>query len=140
MIVFDTDVASELIKAAPDPRIATWADVLATADTAITVITAAELRLGVALLPDGRRKDELRQDVEWLVDEVFGGRVLPFDTMASAYYAEIRSTRRRSGQPIHIGEAQIAATCLRFGATLATRNTKDFEGIGLELVNPWTAS
>ena len=138
MIILDTNVISELLEASPNSNVLAWIDALHTEDLAITSTTAAEMRLGVALMPDGRRKAELHQDVERLIDIDFAGQVWPFDVACTSHYAELRSERRRLGRPMSIGDAQIAAISLQYGAVLATRNVKDFVGTGVETANPWT--
>jgi toxin FitB len=137
LIVVDTNVVSELTRKSPAPGVIGWLDSLAAAEVATTAITAAELLYGVARLPDGRRKTELSAAVRELLSEDFGGRVLPFDGPAASRCAEILSHRERMRRRIGIADAQIAAICRAIGATLATRNTNDFEETGVHLVNPW---
>ncbi len=137
MIVLDTNVISELTRGAPDPGVLSWLDALPVGEVATTAVTAAELRYGVARLPAGHRKRELTMAVRGLLNDDFYGRVLPFDERASARYADIVADRERLGRPIGVADALIAAICRDLGATLATRNTADFEETGIELVNPW---
>ena len=137
MIVLDTNVISELSRRVPDPGVLSWLDSLAVSDVATTAITAAELRYGVARLPDGHRKRELTVMVEGVLTEDFHGRVLPFDERSSVQYADIVTGRERIGRPIGVADAQIAAVCRDLNAILATRNTADFEETGIELINPW---
>jgi predicted nucleic acid-binding protein len=137
VIVLDTNVISELTRQTPAPGVLTWLDSLAVAEIATTAITAAELLYGVARLPDGRRKAELAAAVDGLLDDDFQGRVLSFGEPAARRYADIVSHRERLGRPIGVADAQIAAICRAVDATLATRNTDDFEETGIELVNPW---
>lgn len=137
MIVLDTNVISELARQVPDTGVLTWLDSLNAAEVATTAVTAAELRYGVARIPDGRRKRELADVVHGILAEDFQGRVLPFDERAAARYADIVTGRERDGRPIGVADAQIAAICRDLGATLATRNVPDFEGTGIGLFNPW---
>lgn len=137
MIVLDTNVISELARQEPDPGVLSWLDSLDASEVATTAVTAAELRYGVARLPDGRRKRELTLMIRGILAEDFHGRVLPFDERSSAWYADIVTGRERIGRPIGVADAQIAAICHDLGATLATRNVPDFEETGIELVNPW---
>ena len=137
MIVLDTNVISELSRRVPDPGVLSWLDSLAVSDVATTAITAAELRYGVARLPDGHRKRELTVMIEGILTEDFHGRVLPFDERSSVQYADIVTGRERIGRPIGVADAQIAAVCRDLNAILATRNTADFEETGIELINPW---
>jgi predicted nucleic acid-binding protein len=140
MIVLDTNVISELARQVPDPGVLTWLDSLEISEVATTAVTAAELRYGVARLPDGHRKRELAVVIRGLLTEDFYGRVLPFDERASVRYADIVAGREQIGRPIGIADAQIAAICRDSGATLATRNTADFEETGIELIDPWKLS
>jgi hypothetical protein len=137
VIVLDTNVISELVRPQPDQRVLGWLDSFPRVEVYLTAVTAAELRYGVARLPDGRRKSELAERVRRLTKEHFARRVLPFDDGAASYYAEIVASREARGSPISMADAQTAAICLRHGAALATRNTKDFVHIDVGIVDPW---
>jgi toxin FitB len=137
VIVLDTNVISELTRQAPAPRVISWLDALTASEVATTAITAAELLYGVARMPDGRRKTELAAAVHGLLSDDFQGRVLSFDEPAAQRYADIVTGRERLGRPIGMADAQIAAMCRTADATLATRNTDDFQETGIELINPW---
>jgi toxin FitB len=137
VIVLDTNVISELVRQVPDPGVLSWLDSLEISDVATTAVTAAELRYGVARLPDGHRKRELTRAIRGILTEDFYGRVLPFDERASVRYADIVTGRMRTGRPIGVADAQIAAICRDLEAILATRNTPDFEETGVELIDPW---
>lgn len=139
MIVLDTSVVSELLRSAPDPGVVAWVDARDPSELVITAVTAAELRVGVAFLPRGRRRTLLGESVDMLLEQTFAGCVLPFDIDATAHYAEVVAARRKSGAPIAALDAQIAAVCRQHQAGLATRNTRDFAGLGLELFDPWAA-
>jgi hypothetical protein len=138
VIVLDTNVVSELMKLAPDHRVEAWLAHEPAPGLFITAITEAELRLGVEVLPSGRRRDKIAAAVAAMLTQDFSERVLPFDSSAAASYAHVAADRRRAGRPIAQSDAQIAAIAKSQGATLATRNTRDFEGCGVTLVNPWT--
>lgn len=114
-----------------------WLEGLTEKDIFITSITVAEILYGIEILPTGKRRDQLLGQAEGTFAEDFGGRLLSFDERASHEYARIASQRRRSGRPIPFADAQIAAIARANGAMLATRNTGDFEGCGVQLVNPW---
>lgn len=137
MIVLDTNVLSELMRAAPDAAVVAWLDRASEQAFAVTAVTVAELLTGIALLADGRRKAGLYAAATGMLDAEFTGAVLPFDAEAAGCHAEIVAMHTRAGRPISMADAQIAAICLRHGAVLATRNGKDFGGIGLTVVNPW---
>jgi hypothetical protein len=139
MILLDTNVISELMRPAPDRKVIDWLDAKPESDIWISSISMAEIHLGIALLPDGKRKEMLLDLTEKMVREDFSGKCLPFDCEASVEYAWIVSKRNRNGHPISVEDAQIAAIALFGELTLATRNVKDFTGIeGLDVVNPWT--
>lgn len=137
MIVLDTNVLSELIRPEPNEKVTIWLDSLSPTEVATTAITAAELLYGVHRLPAGRRKQQLAEAVHGLIKEDLNGRIEVFDAAAAEHYAAIVSQREASGQPISMADGQIAAICRVRRATLATRNTSDFEETGIELVDPW---
>jgi hypothetical protein len=137
VIVLDTNVISELMRPQPEPRVMAWADRLEPEAVAITAMNEAEILHGLARLPDGRRREELRQGWDALMAELFAGRVWPFTSEAAHWYSELLYRRERSGRPMATADAVIAATVLAHGAPLATRDVTDFADIGLELINPW---
>ncbi len=138
MILLDTNVLSELIRPSPDSKVLLWLDTQPDMDIWISAVTVAEIRLGIELLPDGKRRALLSDLAERMFREEFSERCLPFDFPAAGEYASIVATRMRQSSPISVEDAQIAAIALTTGLLLATRNTKDFLGIeGLKLINPW---
>ncbi|MBA2322501.1 MAG: type II toxin-antitoxin system VapC family toxin [Pseudonocardiales bacterium] len=137
MIVLDTNVLSELVRQAPERAVLAWLDSLAATDLATTAVTAADLYYGVARLPSGRRRSALAAAVRALLAEDFAGRVLPFDAEAAEACASVVTDRQRLGRPIATAAAQIAAICRSTDATLATRNIKDFQETGIDLIDPW---
>jgi len=138
VIVLDTNVVSELIRTAPAHQVLAWVDARPALTLAITAVTAAELLYGVARLPRGRRASLLADAVRDVLEVDFAGRVLPFDLIAATHYADIVTAREQVGRPISAADAQIAATCRSHGCGLATRNERDFDGVGIDVVNPWT--
>ncbi len=137
MIVLDTNVLSELMRRRPSEDVLSWVDEEDPRTLAITAVTAAELLHGVARLPHGARRRKLTAAVDGLLTEDFAGRVLPFDGAAAVHYAELVAARERDGRPVSVADGQIAAICRHHGATLATRNVRDFDAAGLELLDPW---
>ncbi len=137
MIVLDTNVLSELIRQEPNETVMSWIDSLEAETVATTAVTAAELLYGVARLPAGKRKDRLSESVHALLEEDLGDRVQPFDRAAATHYSELVSAQEQKGQPISVADAQIAAICRKLGATLATRNTRDFNDTGIDVIDPW---
>jgi predicted nucleic acid-binding protein len=135
VIVLDTNVVSELARPTPDATVVSWVD--AQVELAIAATALAELRFGVARLPEGRRKTALEAAIDQFVADDLGGMVLPFDAACAGAYGLIVAGRERTGRPIGIADAQIAATCMVHEAALATRNLRDFHAAGIELVDPW---
>jgi len=136
MIVLDTNVVSEIFRRRPEPRVLAWLEAL-TDDVAITAVTLAELLAGVRRLPSGQHKTDLGAAIDRAIRPYRETRsVLAFDDAAAAEYAEVLVERERAGRPISMADAQIAAICRFHSATCATRNTKDFERTGVQLINP----
>jgi predicted nucleic acid-binding protein len=140
VIVLDTNVISELMRPAPDERVVRWVDRFLYGEVFITAITAGELLHGVARLPAGHRKDLLAARVSELLNEDFNEQIMPFDHLAAEHYARLTATRENQGLPISMADAQIAATCRRYGASLATRNATDFADTGVTVLDPWEES
>ncbi|MBI4724478.1 MAG: type II toxin-antitoxin system VapC family toxin [Rhodomicrobium sp.] len=138
MIILDTNVLSEVMKPVPAPATASWMARQTAGDLYTTAVTEAEILLGVALLPDGRRKQGLEAGAR-RVFGLFTSRILPFDTSAAQVFAEIVAERRRTGRPIGSFDAQIAAIARSRGMALATRNGPDFISIGVTVIDPWRA-
>jgi predicted nucleic acid-binding protein len=137
MIVVDTNVASELMRPAPNARVVAWMRAQHAGDLYTTSITVSEIAYRVERLTDGARKALLRATATQ-VFSAFADHVLAFDAGAAALYGAIVSSRERGGAPIDGFDAQIAAICRRHGATLATRNVKDFEQTGVDVIDPWS--
>jgi toxin FitB len=137
MIVLDTNVLSELLRPAPEPRVLAWLEDQPPASLFTSAVTQGEILYGIRLLPDGQRRRKLWDAAVAIFNEDLAGRVLSFDGDAAAIYAEIGASRRAAGRSISQFDATIAAITRSRGASLATRNSKDFEGCGIEVVNPW---
>ncbi|WP_445193406.1 type II toxin-antitoxin system VapC family toxin [Sphingomonas sp. Tas61C01] len=135
MILVDTNVWSELTRQQPDPAVRAWQ--LAHAERLwLSTVVIGELLSGVYLLPDGKRKDAFLAGYEALID-LYQDRTLDFDLAASRLYGAILARQERAGRNPGTADTQIAATAISRGFALATRNTKHFAGLGLELIDPW---
>ena len=137
-IVLDSNIAIELTRPAPDPIAVAWVRQREGAYLYITSVTVGELLYGVELMPRGRRQDANRASVESFLDLAYGGRVLPFDGSAARHYAEILAIKRKAGRPTAPHDSMIAAIARSLGMAVATRNVRDFEGIGVDVIDPWT--
>jgi predicted nucleic acid-binding protein len=136
MIVLDTNVVSELMRRSPDPAVETWAAGYAVEDLFFSAVGEAELRYGAAIMPAGRRRETLASDIETMLRAAFESRILPFVSAAARAYAEIAAARRAAGRPVSHPDGQIAAIAHSRGMTVATRNIRDFDAMGIALVNP----
>ena len=137
MIVLDTNVISELFKPAPDPGVMTWVRSLPGSDLFTTAVTRGELLFGLHCMPAGRRRSDLLQQLTALVEQKLVGHVLPYDGDASDAHAQLAALRRSQGRPVAQSDAMIAGIARSRGATLATRNVRDFEDCGITVVDPW---
>ena len=138
MIVLDTNVLSVLMHDVPDPAVVAWLDDQSIESVWTTTITTFEVRLGLEVMPEGRRRARFEAAFERLVAEDLQDRVLAFDREAANAAARLAAIRRRSGRPVEIRDSQIAGIVAMRRATLATRNIRDFEGVDLRVVNPWS--
>lgn len=138
MLILDTNVVSEVMRVQPHAGVLAWIDRQASDDLHVTAVTEAEIRTGVAILPEGERRRGLAVAADRAFGMLFAERVLPFDSGAARAYAAITAARRSSGRPISQADCQIAAIARSVGAPVATRNVSDFEGCGIEVINPWT--
>ena len=137
MFLIDTKVISELMRATPAPSVLNWFSTQDPSTLYLSAVTEAELRTGIAILPAGQRREGLKAALDATLAVDFEGRILPFDTDAAKTYAEIAAGRRSSGRPIPDADCQIAAIARAAGMPVATRNTRDFEGCGVDVINPW---
>ncbi|MEM9766191.1 MAG: type II toxin-antitoxin system VapC family toxin [Pseudomonadota bacterium] len=140
MVILDTNVVSELLRPTPEPRVEAWLARQDGGQVFLTAVTEAELRTGVAIMADGKRRDELAHTIDAMLREDFHGRILPFDSAAACVYSTIAAGRRAAGRPISQFDCQIAAIGHAHDATIATRNARDFEGCGIEVIDPWVAT
>ena len=137
MIILDTNVLSALMRSEPDKNVISWLDRQPPESIWITSITEFESRYGLALLPDGKRKKTLESAFIRLLKEDLDGRVLPFDSAAAGEAALLAARRQQAGQPVDMRDTQIAGIALARRAAIATRNTRHFSNLSVDVVNPW---
>ena len=137
-VLLDTNVVSELLRPSPDSAVVAWVGGRRATDLYFSAVGEAELRYGAAILPAGQRQAALASAIEAILQEDFDERVLPFDSDAARAYAEIAAACRAVGRPVAPADCQIAAIARSRGMVLATRNTRDFENIDIEIVDPWS--
>ena len=139
MILLDTNVISEPQRLEPNARVLDWMDAQALETLYLSTITVAELRAGVALMPAGKRRDSLHENLEKRLLPLFANRVLPFDMACTKSYAELLATSRAAGLAVATADAFIAAIALANGFAVATRDTTPVEAAGVNVINPWEA-
>lgn len=137
MILLDTNVLSELMKAKPAPEVVAWIDQQPAGQLYISAITVAEILYGIARLPDGKRKTSFADLARLMFDEDFAGRILPFDTEAASRYASLAAASEAQGRVADMADAQIAAIAALYDAPVTTRNVRHFDHLGVSVINPW---
>src|SRR5664280_357338 len=139
MIILDTNVLSALMRMVPEAPVVAWLDRQPAESIWITGITVFEVRLGLALLPSGRRRQALEAAFAGLLKEDLENRVLDFDGAAATEAASLAAARQKNGRQVDMRDTQIAGIALARRATLATRNIQHFTDLKILLVDPWTA-
>ena len=134
MIILDTNVISEFTRL-PSP-VADWVSTQDSRALRLVSTSITEIVFGIERMPNGRRRDGIRE--RWAeVEGAWSARILDVTTEDAHVAGHVLALREAQGRRVHLGDAQIAGGCLARGAALATRNIKDFEGLGIELINPW---
>lgn len=139
MILLDTNVISEPQRREPNAHVLDWLDRQALETLYLSTITVAELRAGIALLPVGKRRDNLHENLEKYLLPMFANRVLSFDMACTKTYADLLAKSRATGLAIETADAFIAAVAIANNFTVATRDTSPFEAAGVNIINPWKA-
>jgi len=137
VIILDTNVLSALMRKEPDDSVVGWLDRQPPESIWITAITLFESRLGLALLPAGRRRQLLETAFDKLLVEDLENRVLDFDSAAANQAAALAAERQAAGRPVDMRETRIAGIAIARRATIATRNVRHFEGLRVRVVDPW---
>ena len=140
MIVLDTNIVSEFMTSPPAEPVTAWLNTQEATQLYFTTISIAEIGFGLRVMPAGRRRQLLTDRFERFLAAAFESRVLSFDEDAAHAYGEIRGHRKEQGRPMSNFDGQIAAIAKTQGFAVATRNTKDFEDCGLELINPFVGA
>jgi predicted nucleic acid-binding protein len=137
MILLDINVVSELMRPAPSEAVLAWFAAQDAADLYLSAIGEAELRRGAAMLPAGKRRDQLMAAIDAMIIEDFASRILPFDSAAAQAFVLVFLERHAASRPISFADCQIAATARAQNAAIATRNTADFAACGIAVIDPW---
>ena len=137
MVIIDTNVVSEMMRPEPNPQVVDWLSRQRAPSVHTSAVTVAEVSLGLMRLPEGKRRKDLEARFRRIIETGFGGRVLAFDEAAAVEYGRIMSARYAEGRPLSVLDGEIAAIAKAKGAAIATRNTRDFESCGLDLVDPF---
>lgn len=137
MVIVDTNVVAEMMKAAPAPAVVAWLNGQESATLFLTSVTIGEVGFGLRSLPQGKRRRQLEQGFERILTEGFAGRILAFDEAAAHRYGEIMARRRKIGRPLSVLDGQIASIARLNGGAVATRNVRDFLDCGVEVINPF---
>ena len=139
MYILDTNVLTELMKSMGEQVVLEWIDGYSKEMQFTTALNQAEILYGLAVMPKGRRRNELLIRANEMFEQEFNGRVLPFDERAATHYADIYATRKGLGRRFDVVDAQIAAVARANGMAVVTRDIRDFADCEIELVNPWDA-
>ncbi|MSO61537.1 MAG: type II toxin-antitoxin system VapC family toxin [Acidobacteria bacterium] len=137
MTILDTNVLSALMRTRPEAAVVAWLDRQPSDSVWLSSITVFETRFGLALLPKGRRRSGLERAFESVLTDDLANRVLDFDSMAAATAAQLAADRQQAGRAVDLRDTLIAGIALARRATIATRNTKHFEGLDVPVINPW---
>jgi toxin FitB len=138
VILVDTNVLSEPMRAQGEPRVVAWLDRQRAETLFISTVSVAEILFGVAAIPAGKRRSRLADAFESAVERLFERRILSFDLAAAGAYATLMSAARARGSPISLADGQIAAIAAANGLVVATRDEDPFRAAGVKTVNPWT--
>ncbi len=137
MIILDTNVISEPMKPNSNPAVIAWLDRQLAETLYLTATSFSELLVGIEILPDSKRKQELSTALKELIIKLFGPRILPFDQQAAIAYAPLIGRAKLNGRSISVADGQIAAIANVHGFTIATRDIAPFVAAGVPVINPW---
>ncbi len=135
--LLDTNIPSELIRPRPEPNVTTWVAAQNLDTLFISAVSFGEIRKGILLLSPGKRRADLEVWIETDLSILFSGRILPVTRSIAERRGVLEAQRQLAGQPLNVPDGQIAATAIEHGLTVVTRNVKDFDSLGVTLLNPW---
>lgn len=138
-LLLDTNVLSEVTKPRPDETVLQWLHGLDEDRTFISIVSIAEIRRGVALMDGGRKRDALDEWLRYDLPQRFESRIIPVEEPVAFAWGDLMALAKRSGRGLASMDGLIAATAIAHRLTLATRNVKDFEGFGINIIDPWVA-
>jgi len=139
MIVLDTNVVSEALKPGRDPAVISWLDQQSAETLYLAAPSLAELLIGIAVMPDGKRKTTISTALDSLISRLFDSRILPFDQDAAIAYSALMSSARARGKAVSMPDGQIGAIANLYGFSVATRDTAPFTALGIPVIDPWVA-
>lgn len=137
--LLDTNVLSETVRPKPSPDVVQWFAAVDENDLFLSVVTLAEIRDGIELMPAGKRRELLDRWLTFDLPERFHGRMLDIDVTTAIECGRVMARTHKSGRDVDVMDAFIAATALRHKLALVTRNITDFEDLDVEIINPWAA-
>ena len=140
MILLDTNVVSEVMKATPAGTVLEWLNQQESSALYVSTVTIGEIAYGLRILPDGKRRSRLNDKFEQFIALAFAQRVLAYDEPAARVYGEIMGARKELGRPLSVPDGQIAAIARSNHLTVATRNIADFEHCGVDVLDPFGAA
>jgi predicted nucleic acid-binding protein len=137
--LLDTNVPSELVRTQPSQKVTVWIAAQDLGSLFVSVVSFGEWRKGMTIMEPGRRRTELEAWIEEELAKTFAGRILPVTQNIAERWGILEGQRQRMGRPLNVPDGQIAATALEHGLTMVTRNTEDFDHLGLTIINPWAS-
>ncbi len=137
MIILDTNIISEVMRPLPDQNVIQWLNKQKSDNLYVSSISIAEINYGLYALPQGKRKQQLKNRFKQFINKAFCYRILDFDKQAAILYGQIMGEGKLTGHPMNVLDGQIAAIALHHGFAVASRNVKDFNYCGVEIINPF---
>jgi hypothetical protein len=140
VILLDTNVVSEPLRLKPDPAVVAWIDEQVIETLFLSTISVTEMRFGIVVLPDGKKREGLRTSLDERILPLFESRILPFDLAAAEICAELRARARAAGEGVGAIDSFIAAIAAAKGLTVATLDTRPYKAMGVDVINPWESA